>query len=224
MLLSRDEVELVYNLHSALMQFVMEQIQGAGDPASAPACRSLPVAQRQKVAQAFLSRLDLIDAFIAANPARLSKEDLEIVSSWRHLVTGRFIALRQLKKYMVLLSCDQKSTVYGVTGLVDPMELVIPNPLPTMVEMVLLPFRGRIIYDGIISAFNVTFGPGSRSAFEEDSRDAKAAKGIITWFTWFNSPRFDLDCTATRPWRFRSEESSQRHRGPHAHPAEENSG
>ena len=85
-----------------------------------------PPRQRQEVAKAFLGRLDLIDAFIAANPARLSEEELGIVSSWRHLVSGRFIALRQLKKYMVLLACDQKPTAYGVTGLVDPMERVIP--------------------------------------------------------------------------------------------------
>jgi hypothetical protein len=184
MLLSLDEAELVFKLHCALMQFVMEQIRGAGIPASAPAYRSLPTEQRQKLVQAFLGRLDLIDAFIAANPARLSEEELEIVSSWRHLVAGRFIALRQLKKYMVLLACDQKSTAYGVTGLVDPIERVIPNPLPAMVETGLLPFRGKIIYDGIVSAFNVTFGPGSRRGFEEDFRTAKATKGIATSLPW----------------------------------------
>jgi hypothetical protein len=188
MLLSRDEAELVFKLHCALMQFVMDQVRGAGIPASAPAYRSLPAEQRQKVVQAFLVRLDLADAFIAANPARLTEAELEIVSSWRHLLAGRFIALRQLKKYMVLLACDGESTAYGVTGLVDPMERVIPKPLPTMVEMVLLPFWGKIIYDGIISAFKVTFGPGSRGGFEEDFRTAKATKGIVTSLPW-EAPR-----------------------------------
>ncbi|MCX6928397.1 MAG: plasmid pRiA4b ORF-3 family protein, partial [Verrucomicrobia bacterium] len=120
----------------------------------------------------------------AANPAKLSEEELGIVLSWRHLVTGRFIALRQLKKHMVLLACDAKSTAYGVTGLVDPMERVIRNPLPAMIETVLLPFRGKIVYDGIVSTFNVTFGPGSRRGFEEDLRIAKATNGIITSLPW----------------------------------------
>ena len=184
MLLSREEAELFFKLHCALMQFVMEQIQGARVLASAAAYRSLPAEQRQEVVRAFLGRLDLIDAFIAANPARLSEEELGIVSSWRHLVSGRFIALRQLKKYMVLLACDEKSTAYGVTGLVDPIERVIPKPLPAMIETVLLPFRGKIIYDGIVSAFNVTFGPGSRRGFEEGFRTAKANNGIVTSLPW----------------------------------------
>lgn len=83
MLLSREEAELVFKLHCALMQFVMEQIQGANVPASAAAYRSLAPEQRQEVVQGFLGRLDLIDAFITANPARLSEVELGIVSSWR---------------------------------------------------------------------------------------------------------------------------------------------
>src|SRR6266446_6720826 len=147
MLLSREEAELVFKLHCALMQFVKEQIQGAAVLESAAAYSSLPPEKRQEVVQAFLGRLDLIDVFIAANPAKLSEEELGIVSSWRHSVAGRFIALRQFKKHMVLLACHAKSTAYGVTGLVDPMERVIRKPLPAVVETVLLPFRGKIIYD-----------------------------------------------------------------------------
>jgi hypothetical protein len=131
------------------------------------------------VVQAFVGRLDLIDAFIAANPARLSQEELGFVSTWRHLVSGRFIALRQLKKHMILLTCDGTPTAYAVTGLVDPMEQVIRQRLPAMIETVLLPFRGKIIYDGIVNGFNVTFGPGSRRGFEQDFRAAKARNRIV---------------------------------------------
>ncbi|MGA2247450.1 MAG: plasmid pRiA4b ORF-3 family protein [Verrucomicrobiota bacterium] len=180
MLLDRTDAELFFKLHCNLMQFVMEQVPGAGVSAPAVAYRSLPCAERREVVKALLRRLDLIDAFVAANPARLPEEELQIISSWRHLVTGRFIALRQLKSHMILLACNEKTAAYGVTALVDPMEQVIPNPLPAMVETVLLPFRGKIIYDGIVSTFNVTFGPGSRRGFEETFRTAKVSGGIVT--------------------------------------------
>ena len=198
MLLSREDAELVLKLHCALMQFVMAQVQGAGAPAPTAAYLSLPAEQRQEVVKAFLGRLGLIDAFIAANPARLSEEELGIVSSWRHLVSGRFIALRQLKKYMVLLACDEKSTAYGVTGLVDPMERVIRQPLPAVIETVLLPFRGKIVYDGIISTFNVAFGPGSRRGFEESFRTAKASHGITTSLPW-EGPASQPSVAARKP-------------------------
>src|SRR6266852_2676289 len=109
MLLSREEAELVFKLHCALMQFVKDQIQGAGALESAAAYSSLPAEKRQEVVQAFLGRLNLIDVFTTANPARLTQEELGIVSSWRHLVAGRFIALRQLKKHTVFLPCDARS-------------------------------------------------------------------------------------------------------------------
>ena len=86
----------------------------------------MPPTNAHELVQAFLGRRDLLEAYIAANPAGLSPQDLEIVSSWRHLVSGRFIALRQLKKHMILLSCGGTPTAYGVVGLVDPLEHVIP--------------------------------------------------------------------------------------------------
>jgi hypothetical protein len=184
MVLSSEDAKQFFKLHRALMQYVMEQVQGLGVATPAAAYGSLTAEQRQEVVKAFLGRMYLLDAFITANPARLSDEELGIVSSWRHLVAGRFVALRQLKKCMVLLAVDSKSAAYGVTGLVDPMERVIRQPLPAMIETVLLPFRGKIIYDGIVSTFNVVFGPGSRRRFEEAFRTAKARHGVMTSLPW----------------------------------------
>lgn len=180
MLLPAQEAALLFKLHCALMQFVNEQLKVVGVPESVTPYATLPAENRRQVVQAFVRRLDLIDAFIATNPAGLSAAELEIVSSWRHLVSGRFIALRQLKKHMVLLACHGVPTAYGLVGLVDPLERVIPNPLPAMIETVLLPFRGKISYDGIVSTLNVTFGPGSRRAFEQDFRRAKAGNRVLT--------------------------------------------
>jgi len=171
---------MVFKLHCALMQFVIKELKPVDVHASASSYIALPAEERQKVVQAFLGRMDLVDAFIAVNPARLSQDEMEIVSSWRHLVFGRFIALRQLKKHMILLSCDGASTAYALTGLIEPIESVIEQPLPTMIETVLLPFRGKIIYDGVISRFNVAFGSGSRRGFEEHLRAAKASNGFFT--------------------------------------------
>ena len=123
--------------------------------------------------EAFIRRMDLIDAFVAANPAKLSTEELEIISSWHDLVFGRFVALRQLKKHMVLLSDNDEPTAYAVTGLNDPIDRVIGRPLPAMIETVLLPFRGKIIYDGVVVTINATFGSGTLRSFEEHFRVAK---------------------------------------------------
>ncbi|MBI3868832.1 MAG: plasmid pRiA4b ORF-3 family protein [Verrucomicrobia bacterium] len=181
MLLPRKEAELVFKLHCALMQFVIEQLKLVeGDASTLLVYATLPAGKQQQVERAFLGHVDLVEAFIAANPAGLSQTELEVVSTWRHLVFGRFIALRQLKKHLILLPCDGTSAAYGVTGLVDPIERVIGQPLPAMIEIVLLPFRGRITYAGIVSRFNVTFGPGSRRGFEQAFRAVKANNRFVT--------------------------------------------
>jgi hypothetical protein len=180
MLLSREEAEMVCKLHGAIMEFANEQLFGSGAPGSAPAYSACSPEKRHEIGRAFLGRLDLIDVFIITNAGKFSPDELDVVSSWRHLVAERFIALRQLKKYMILLACDGSRTVYGVTGLGEPLERVIPRGLPAMIEIVLLPFRGQIVYDGIIGAFNVTFGPGARRGFEDQYRTAKANHAVIT--------------------------------------------
>lgn len=163
------------------MQFVIEQLKLVeGDASTLLVYATLPAGKQQQVERAFLGHVDLVEAFIAANPAGLSQTELEVVSTWRHLVFGRFIALRQLKKHLILLPCDGTSAAYGVTGLVDPIERVIGQPLPAMIEIVLLPFRGRITYAGIVSRFNVTFGPGSRRGFEQAFRAVKANNRFVT--------------------------------------------
>jgi hypothetical protein len=177
--LSNDQVETVYKLYDALMEFTNEHLHPAGTPQSASAYASLGLEKQTEIARAFVNRLDLIDAFIAANPREFSPRELEIVSSWRHLVSGRFIALRQLKQHLILLACDGSQTVYGVLGLSKPMAQVIPQRLPAMIETVLLPFQGQLVYNGTIGVVNATFGPGARRAFEDQYRAAKASQAVV---------------------------------------------
>ena len=51
---------------------------------------------------------------------------------------------------------------------------------PIMVQAVLLPFKGKIIYDGILSFYNVYFGRGIRSGLNEAYMAAKQNDRIIT--------------------------------------------
>ena len=52
--------------------------------------------------------------------------------------------------------------------------------LPRLIQAVLLPFKDGIIYDGLLSGHNVTFGGGVKRRLNEEYREAKEAFGIIT--------------------------------------------
>jgi hypothetical protein len=86
--------------------------------------------------------------------------------------------MRQLKKYTVFMDSDRKC-LWGVTGISDPVDASLPY-MPIMAKTVLLPFKGRIIYDGFFNTYAVHFGSGTRAGFNEEYMTLKKAKGIRT--------------------------------------------
>jgi hypothetical protein len=133
-----------------------------------------------QVRNALHDNLDLLEQFVAENPPGLSPQELAIVASWRHLVKGDFYILRYLKPYAVFLSGEEPLHLYGVLGLFDPIEKVTQGaPLPVLVKATLLPFRERIIYDGIMSFYSIFFGGGIRGDLNETYSRLKEREGII---------------------------------------------
>jgi len=181
MLLEPQDVELFFKLHRTLMFFVNQRLKVLPDDIASPEkFSSLSPNVRLKVRDAFLAHTDLIQSFVDGNPAHFSDDELDIVRSWQHVVPGTFYILRELAKYTVFLSTDNPQIAYGVLALTDPFDLLIGRPLPIMVQTVLLPFKDKIVYDGLMTSRNISFGPGIRRSFNESFKEAKARHGIVT--------------------------------------------
>jgi hypothetical protein len=181
MLLHLFELELFFRLHRALMLFVNRRLKVIPDDLSGPEeYAALSPEVRVKVRNAFLANIDLVESFVAENPDHLSEDELDIVRSWRHLVYGKFYVLRDLTKYTVFLSATDPAIAYGVLALTQPFENLIGRHLPVMTQTVLLPFKGKIVYDGLMGRFGMSFGPGIRRSLNESSKEAKARHGIVT--------------------------------------------
>jgi hypothetical protein len=117
----------------------------------------------------------LLDAFVAENPAGLSPAALATVASWKYRVAGRLMVWKHYKKHTV---CMLDQQVYAVLGLRNTLEEIIPMAPPTMVGAVLLPFEGVIVADGLLTAYNVTFGPGVRRGLK-DEYDRAVERGAV---------------------------------------------
>lgn len=181
MQLSLPDVEWFFRLHRSLMFFVNRRLKVIDQGVATPeAYSSLAPQTRIEVHEALLGHMELIDAFADENPSHLDEADLEIVRSWKHLVTGTFYAFRQLRDCMVFLSSTEPVVAYGVVALFDPFEAIVGPYLPRMIKTTLLPFKGRIVYDGLITGYNVTFGGGIKRRLAEDYKEAKGRSGIVT--------------------------------------------
>ena len=179
--LTFDEGNLFYDLYAALLSFVNRKLEVSPEQFSdSEEYASTPPEARVAIRDALFAHRELIDEFVEDNPTNLKADALEIVVTWKHAVVGKFYVFRYLKKYTVFLtSGGSPNKAYGVLGLADPLEEVIVPSLPRLVTTVLLPFRGKIIYDGLVSGYNITFGGGIKRTLNEEYKQAKEAFGII---------------------------------------------
>lgn len=189
MLLTPQAVALFFKLHRALMFFVNQRLKVIPDDVASPnEFSSLPPEVRLKVRDALNANVDLIESFVGENPAHLSDDELDIVRTWRHLVAGKFYVFRELKKYMVFLSTTSPAIAYGVLALSQPFGELIGPYLPVLTQTVLLPFKGMIVYDGLMSSYNISFGPNIRRNLNQDFKEAKARHGIVTSLPMADEP------------------------------------
>ena len=180
--LTFEEGELFYDLYAALLSFANRRLEVSSEQFSdSREYMSTPPEARVAIRDALFEHRELIDEFVAENPANLEADQLKIVGTWKHALPGNFYVFRYLKKYTVFLtSGGSPNKAYGVLGLVDPMEEVVGPYLPRLTRTVLLPFKGKIVYDGLLSGYNITFGGGAKRMLNEEYKLAKEAFGIIT--------------------------------------------
>ncbi len=133
-----------------------------------------------KMRDALYADSGLLVRFIEENPENLTPEELDIIAGWKHRVSGEFYLMRYLKKYAVFMPSKKPDHLYGVLGLYDPIEIVVRGqPLPVFLKTTLLPFKGQIIYDGLVEPYSVLFGKGIRTDLEAIFKRLKAKEGIV---------------------------------------------
>jgi hypothetical protein len=180
MRLSDEEGVLFFKLLHALQFFVGQEL-GVG-----PKSRSVEQFARHSgqeklpARNAVYEHPELIDAFVAKNPQKFSAEELDLVRSWKGFVAGDFFIERYLRKYSIWIGEGSPSKVYAVLGLTQPIDEVIPAAyLPYRVRGVLLPFKGKIVYDGLLQPYNIFFGSGIKASLREEYMAAKQNRRII---------------------------------------------
>jgi hypothetical protein len=179
MQLSPEETVLFYKLRHSVLAYANQRLEVVPDFDDPDNAGLLVAAEKVQIRDALHENLSLLEDFLTDNPYGLSADELAIVASWRHRVAGNFLIVRYLKKYTVFLG-TKPERLYGVLGLVDPIEAIFAGRrLPIYVKGVLLPFQGQITYDGLLSTYSILFGGGMRSSMKETYNRLKRKEGII---------------------------------------------
>ena len=180
MKLSAPDQTLFFKLRLALLHYVNQHTQAVEGVSTYSQFGHLPFLDKVAIRDSLNDHPELIDPFVEENPARFSVQELAIVVGWKTMVVGNFFVVRYLKKHAIFLEEGELSIAYGVNALGDGFEDTIGTDLPRYIRTVLLPFKGRIVYDGIITATNVHFGPGYRQSISDVYQEARFRFGVVT--------------------------------------------
>lgn len=178
MTLAPNDGKLFYKLMWKLQYYVNQKHGFHKNISSMEEYANLPTKQKMKARDELWKTPEIIEAYAQENPDALPDEELAIIRKWKGFIKGSFFILRHLKKGSIFIKDDR---VYAVQGIQDPLDEVIPSyTLPQMVEAILLPFKGQIIYDGLLAGYSIHFGGGIRGNLTHDYTVAKQKNRIIT--------------------------------------------
>ena len=119
----------------------------------------------------------LLDNFLKEYSESLTTEKIDIIHGFKQKIDGDFIILKCLKDNAIFIDTnDQK--VYAVKALSDRFDTFF-DFFPVYVNTTLIPYNGKIIYDGFITSHRVIFGKNYRFEFNEIYKKAKKKNAII---------------------------------------------
>lgn len=178
MKLNTKESELFFELTLALQLYVNIKKEIIADVHSIDAYLELPEEEKHLVRESMYDSPELIDAYISENPDKFDNEKLKIIKEWKNCVRGDFYIERYLKDYAIFI--DRNNNAYGVLALHQGFNEIFPkNYLPIFIKTVLLPFKGKIIYDGLMRTYNIHFGGGIKRSLKETYMKARQNEKII---------------------------------------------
>ncbi|MCX6703137.1 MAG: hypothetical protein NTV02_00390 [Candidatus Zambryskibacteria bacterium] len=178
--LTKKDIDLFYKLHPSLMMYAGEKLGMKNIPKNWKTFRKLSLDIVNEFRTRLYENTDIFDQFIKENPHNFSDKELEIVREWKHFLKGKFFLMEYTDTQGMFLDSNNPPRAHAVSSLKSSFEdMFCLMPLPIYMEAVFLPFKGQIIYDGILQVNNIIFGRHMTRNFKEDYKKAKK-KGIIT--------------------------------------------
>ena len=178
--LSYEECRLFYETWFGLMSFVNERnsvIKIKIKPEYPNAVNDIMI---HKVREVLWEKPELIDEYISET--ELPQEKVDILKLWRtNNKKGMFFILEYQPEYAVVIASNEQGEdrLYGIKGISNSVANALQRNLPVQIETVLLPFKGKIIYDSFIGTMPIGFAEGAKEAFR-GMYDKAIKHGIIT--------------------------------------------
>jgi hypothetical protein len=125
----------------------------------------------------FIESDNLLDDYLSLNFDRLTTEQISILTGFKKKITGDFIIYKCLTNFAIFLN-TKDNKFYAVKALGDSFDDFFDR-FPVLIKTTILPYNGKIIYDGFIKSSGVYFGSGITSTMRDDYKEAKKNNQIL---------------------------------------------
>lgn len=207
--LSKEDAVLLHKLMNALLFYTNKKLNIIKNVISKEEFFRRDIAETVPLRGKIYSSPDAIAEFVKDNPEQLDDDELRIISSWKNKKNGEFFIAKYTPEYAVFYDSEGKKA-YGVAGITDSFEEMFRGHTPIMVKITLLPFKGKITYDGIFMPYPISFGSGMRKSLKLEVDEAIQKYGVLTSFDSAHAEKETSDDDLLR-FYMRSEESRERY-------------
>lgn len=182
MYLSKENAELFYKIWLGLLSYVNKKYNVEPSLGEMKSPKGLDIQKVGKVRNKLWEDKSIFDEYIEKHVGILPEREINILKSWKNNnIGGEFVVVKNLKNYSVFMKPEKQGKLYGVIGINNSVEEMLPTyALPLYVNAYLIPFGDKIIYDSVIAPYNVTIGNNMSWEIKEEYNLRKASGGIIT--------------------------------------------
>lgn len=180
--LSPKECDLFYLTWYKLLNFVNKSYKVVNYQIDIENFRYNDNLQTNQIREKLWEKPTLIDTYLMSNTT-FSTEELALLRSWKkYYIKDRFILVKYEKDYAILMRAvdDEPPLLYGVKGITDSIFYTGRRELPQLVDLVLLPFGDKIIYDSYLGFYSINFSDQIKKSFVNEFKQALDANRLIT--------------------------------------------
>ncbi len=209
--ITAEDASLFHRLYQSFLVYAAQQTGIAPDVRTPHDLPSLEQEKIMKIRDQCHGSQGLLERFVQSNPFDFTPEEVEWVKLWRYHVNGTFTVVRVTKEGALFLDAGKDARAYLVQPLLSTFEELLPFRPPVRVEAVLLPFKGRIVYDGLLRTYQIYFGGGMSRSIRAACDDAIVKYGLVRSIPYVPSGRAEYTDEEKLLFHMKTKERREEH-------------
>lgn len=166
--LPRKAADLFYKVYFSLLEYVNNKYQIDTSLKKIYKQDNLDAEKLVPINKYIWSNRHVIDDYLKDNPYHFSKDELDIIDGFKSGIYKEFLVIGFEREYTMLLDLEEHK-IYMIKGIRTNLDnLIDPDDIPVMIKTTLLMFNNKIIFNGIFSLYQISFGNDLKEQVIED--------------------------------------------------------